>query len=152
MLQRRQTLYLLGALILTICLFFIDLGNVTATDAQGLTYLCSLRLRGFYMEEQLVQAEHGIFWGAIGVILINLIAIFYYRNRVAQMRFCIYAMALTLCLAALCVLSLHSIENAENIHYGYALSFFPVCFILQLLAFLGIKSDKAKVDSYERIR
>ena len=88
------------------------------------------------------------------IILLLLITIFSYKNRILQMRLSVFSILLMLgSLGLIYFYSLHGKnKTGGEIFYLYPLVFPAVSAILTFLAFKGVKKDEELVRSYDRIR
>ena len=114
MIQRVQSLYLLGAAGLLFSMFFKDFFY----GAESLTYMQYVPFKVF----------------TIVTFILSFISIFLYRNRIRQMRVCVYNMILLLC------------------YQGWILYMFFIAFIFTVMAFRGIKKDELLVQSSNSLR
>jgi len=88
------------------------------------------------------------------IILLLLITIFSYKNRILQMRLSVFSILLMLgSLGLICFYALHgkSKFNSE-IFYLYPVIFPVISVTLTFLAFKGVKKDEELIRSYDRIR
>ena len=88
------------------------------------------------------------------IVLLLLITIFSYKNRILQMRLSVFSILLMIGLLGLIFFySLHGQGKiGGEIFYLYPVIFPVVSVILAFLAFKGVKKDEELVRSYDRIR
>lgn len=150
MIQRKQTIFILTALALTVCCLCLPvcalsqgigiestMYNLWVTDANG-THDCSV-------------------WALFAILLatcpISVIAIFSYRNRIVQSRFCMFNILLLLgwhIVLAVFMMGLTQGGSSASIHVSAA---FPlISIILYFLARKAILADEALVRAADRIR
>lgn len=152
MIQRKQTIFLLIAVILTIICLCLPLGSFTSENPiYGHQNMYNLWI---------VTAHDGYdcsVWALFAILLltcpISLIAVFMYHNRIAQSRFCMFNMLLILgwhIVYAVFILNLRDSYGQFSISYT---SVFPVIsLILHFMARRAILSDEALVRAADRIR
>lgn len=149
MIQRKQTIYFLLAVILSVVLIFAPLAALTFN---GQDYLFTIK--------GIKSVSPGIALGVSTVPLlvlliiiasINFLVIFLFKNRPLQMKLSVLNIVFVLGLCALILFHLVSL-SVSDISYSWGL-FFPV-FILffVLLAYLGVRKDEKLVKSLDRIR
>lgn len=152
MIQRKQTLFLLAAIILNIICLCFPLGHFTIEEGVNSTSTM------FNLWITMPDGSHNYsVWILFAVLLItcpiSLIAIFMYHNRIVQSRFCIFNMLLILGWYA--VYAVFALNLTESIgHYKISFSsIFPfITIILYLMARKAILSDEALVRAADRIR
>lgn len=152
MIQRKQTIYLLLALALTIICLCLPLGTFTSNEDIGqTTTLYNLWTMGADGERSFSV------WGLFVVLLVTcpicLIAIFSYHNRITQSRYCLFNILLIIGwyigYAAL-ALSLSESYGSYSISFP---SIIPVIsIILYAMARKAILADEALVRAADRIR
>jgi uncharacterized membrane protein len=152
MLQRPQTLYLLGAFILSIFLFtgplaeFMMEGGELALQHSGVT-----RSDGSAMKIATWPLTV-LFILIAGLSFLN---IFLYRNRVRQMRICTFLMFLNLGVVGMVfyyifVVKSH-VEGLQTVHQ-WRIVIPAISIILLYLALRRIRRDELLVKAYDRIR
>jgi hypothetical protein len=153
MLQRIQTVYLLIIAALFAATLFMPLavlqsGNeLFRFDATGLSSTDG--------EALLIYPTWGIF-GLVAIIsIVSLATVFLFRNRILQIRFCIFNMLLMTGFYGLFIFFIYNLkgdmENA-SLSVRLALSFPFVGMILNYLAIRNIGADEALVRSLNRLR
>lgn len=152
MIQRIQTLYLLGSLILVSLLVWLNLGEIVVDDA-----LYQFRLSGLVAESDSSMVYSGlplVFLVAV-VALLQLFIIFSYKNRVKQMRVATFNLMLMLGITGVAWFFVSKgVESLGEgiIQYKLPLAFPVVGAILNYLAIRAIGRDEALVRSVDRIR
>ncbi|NSW45115.1 MAG: DUF4293 domain-containing protein [Bacteroidales bacterium] len=149
MIQRIQTLFLLIAFVLQIMMFFQPLAILQINDAT----FYEIYIKGYVFNDQ-IQYSYSLLIFNIITILLNLIIIFLYKNRILQMRFNIYNTILLIGLQGIVAYIIYETAHQLNaeIFLQYA-SILPIIIaILHLLAFKYIKRDEELVRSADRIR
>ena len=88
------------------------------------------------------------------IVLLLLITIFSYKNRILQMRLSVFSILLMLGLLGLIFFyAMHGKSKINGeIFYLYPVIFPVISVILTFLAFKGVKKDEELVRSYDRIR
>ncbi len=152
MLQRPQTLYLLGALVLAIFLFT---GPIALISVDGTEYI--LRYSGLYngLGERLELVTWPLTLLFVLVSLLVFLNIFFYKNRIRQMRVTVFLILLFAGTAGMMFyytfIAGNQWEGAAILHqWRFVVP--PVVMILLYLAFRRIRRDELLVKAYERIR
>lgn len=152
MLQRPQTLYLLGVFILSL---FLLTGPIALFTVDGLEY--SLRHSGvFNLEgERLALATWPLSVFFILVAVLTFLNIFFYRNRIRQMRVCIFLILLYLGMIGIIfyyiTFTRNQLEDPQTLQ-KWRVVIPPVAAILTYLAFRRIRRDELMVKAFDRIR
>lgn len=152
MIQRIQSLYLLGSFILIGIMFFFPLAELKAV---GQTY--EFLYRGI---PAIAEGAPAIFIAypvaiLLSVIaLVSLITIFLFKKRMIQIRLTIFNMVCMLGAMGLIYYSINSQASELNAIANYSIiNAFPlVALILSYLALRGIGKDEAMIRSMDRIR
>ena len=152
MIQRKQTIFLLIAIILTVVCLCQPLGTFTAESTlgakQNMYNLWIVTLNNGY--------DNSI-WALFAMLLLTcpiaLIAIFMFHNRIAQARFCMFNMLLILgwhIVYAVFAINLQDVYGKFSLSYASVLPL--VSFILYFIARKAILADEALVRAADRIR
>jgi hypothetical protein len=150
MIQRIQTVYLLGATALVALCFFLPMAELITiagqTDAYTLRGL-SRSMAGKSFSEMLMLLS-GLVCAA------TFLTIFFYKKRKRQMRACLIIIVFLVIIEALAFFQLGQLKGELNMMVAYRLPFvFPlISAVLMYLAFRGIKKDEELVRSYDRLR
>jgi len=138
MLQRVQTIYLLGACIALVLLFFIPYGAVNLPEASSL-----------------LKVSDSVFLSAInglGALLI-LITVFLYKQRITQIKMGRVCVGINLILmASLFFISSSGKPASASNSYSVGAVLPIVSLLFILLAIRGIRKDEDLVRSADRIR
>ncbi|PXX98852.1 DUF4293 domain-containing protein [Marinifilum breve] len=153
MIQRIQSLYLLGSFILIGIMFFFPLAELIDTAGQTYEFL----YRGI---PAIAEGAPAIFIAypvaiLLSVIaLVSLITIFLFKKRMIQIRLTIFNMVCMLGAMGLIYYSINSQAGELNAIANYSIiNAFPlVALILSYLALRGIGKDEAMIRSMDRIR
>ena len=151
MIQRKQTLFLLIAVVVAIVCLCLPLGDFTTGmpgEASTMYNLWIVRPDGTY--------DWSI-WALFAILLItcpvSIVAIFSYRNRITQSRFCMFNMLLTLGWYVVFAVMAFNVQEAGN---KLAVSFPAVLPVISLILYFmarkAILADEALVRSADRIR
>ena len=152
MLQRSQTLFLLGVFILTL---FLLTGPIARFTLGGSEFL--LRYNGLFNAdgEKMELAT----WPLSAIFIISLalafLDIFLYRNRMRQMRIAIFLILLNAgMMGMMFFFTTQAKGQLEGALLLYQWRFIvpPVCMILLYFAFRRIRRDELLVKAYDRIR
>jgi len=152
MLQRPQTLYLLGVFILSLFLFT---GPIALFTLEGGEYI--LKHSGIFEVdgERLVVATWPLSVFFILVTALSFLNIFLYRNRIRQMRVCIFLILLYAGMVGMFFyyiwVARNQLEGAQTLHQ-WRIVIPPIVIILLYLAFRRIRRDELLVKVYDRIR
>lgn len=154
MIQRVQSIWLLLASFTLICLFFIPLITKSVNNTEYLLYI-----DGHYPLIKGANTE-GIAITPIGAMIINgiavllsLICIFQFRNRVMQKRLIMIDMVLIIATAVLSTLNASLLPGGitgSSIHIGSSL--FVLALLFCMLAIRGIRKDEQLLRSADRLR
>lgn len=150
MIQRIQTLYLLGATILLALCLFTPIAQLVPLRGDGYPLVIS----------HLIDTEKGI--SNFGIILVfllgwvfilSILAIFQFKNRKRQMTTCLTSIIICLLLSIAIFYQIYTIQQTRTIVFYKIPVVFPlISAILQYLAWRGVKKDDDLVRSYDRIR
>lgn len=152
MIQRKQTLFLLAAAILSIVCLCLPLGNFVENGS------ISQSSTMFNLWITMPDGSHDYsVWVLFAILLITcpiaLIAIFMYHNRIVQSRFCLFNILLILgwyVVYAVFTLNLKETAGEYNISFSSVLPM--ISLILYFMARKAILSDEALVRAADRIR
>ena len=153
MIQRIQSLYLLGSFILIAVMFFFPLAELV--DTAGKTF--QFFYRGI---PAIAEGEPAIFNAypvaiLLSIIaLISLITIFLFKKRILQIRLTVFNMICMLGAIGLVYYSINSQTKELDAIADYSLiNAFPlVALVLSYLAIRNIGKDEALIRSMDRIR
>lgn len=150
MLQRIQTLYLLGVTILFVLVTFLPLSTLV-TQSQELVF----RTLGIYGQTGLMYSTWGLFVLALAIAIISLFTVFLFRRRMMQIRFTVFNSCLILGFYALFGFFAWITPeklNAESLVVSLPLAFPIVALVFNWLAIRSIGADEALVRSLSRLR
>lgn len=152
MLQRSQTLYLLGVFILSVFLLTGPLALVTFEGGELI-----LKHSGVFDMEG-VKMEVATWPLTLMFILVAALAflnIFFYKHRIRQLRICVFLMLLSAGIMGLIFYYTYFIglkfDGVQTIH-RWRIVVPPILIILLYLAFRRIRRDELMVKAYDRIR
>ena len=152
MIQRIQSLFLFVSLCFMIPMFFIPVANLVFETGEIFTF----NLTGFFLTEAgtttCVSNQYSLMVFGIVICALNLIIIFLYRNRILQIRFCIYNILLLIGLMGVMLFVLYSIPNVRSVSFGMPIVFPVVSIILHYMAFRGIRKDELMVQALNHLR
>ncbi len=152
MLQRKQTVYLFFALIIMGLMFIFPVIRFIDPDSNTYELIC-LGVVNIESGNFIVKAIPLTILLAV-IVLLLIITIFSYKNRILQMRLSVFNILLMLGSVGLIYfysLQAHGKTNGVTF-YLYPVIFPVVSTILAFLAFRGVKKDEELVRSYDRIR
>src|SRR5205085_8899119 len=142
MIQRKQTLFLLGSVIISILLIYIPVFELVSENANEPWKQFTISVNGLL---PILNVATGV---------LSLVAILLFKNRNLQVRLCNVALLITCVLVGLLFFLADSMISGMNqkIHYMYGsyLPLFQVLFIF--LASLFIRKDEKLVRSADRLR
>ena len=142
MIQRKQSLFLLGSTCISVLLLYLPLFEMLPEKEADTVRQFTISINALLL----------ILNGAIGIL--SFVAIFLYKNRNIQLRMCNLALLLTCVLIGLIFFLADTMTSGMNqkIHYVYG-SYLPLIQILIIfLAALFIKQDEKLVRSADRLR
>ncbi|MEN8120285.1 MAG: DUF4293 domain-containing protein [Bacteroidota bacterium] len=154
MIQRIQTLFLFLSAVLIFLVFIFPLSELLVSE--NLIYI--FRYRGIYELADNIEVltipsmPLAILFGVI--LIIGLISIFLFKNRMLQMRLSIINIMLMLGSLGLAYFYIYTAFNelGATVHFSFAAIFPLISAILTYMAFRGIKKDEKLVKSLDRIR
>ncbi len=152
MLQRVQTLYLLGVFMLSIVMLTGPIADFSS-EAGMLTMKHSGLFNQAGVKLDLATWPLSVFF--ILVSAISFLNIFSYKNRVRQMRLCIFLMLVSFGMVGIMVYYTWVAGNMFEVTqtlYQWRYVIPPILIVLLYLAFRGIRKDELMVKAYERIR
>lgn len=148
MIQRKQTLFLLGVALIAIALLFVPFQKITAADTVWQLCLlpgCSPEVMNTYIYIPMALD--------ILVLLLSLVCIFLYKNRPLQYKIANLLMLLNIFIIGLFFLVTYIKEGVTGeLSYSLGSSLPVIGIILAFLAANFIKKDEQLVRSADRIR
>ncbi len=152
MLQRSQTLYLLGVFILSVFMLTGPLALVTFEGGELI-----LKHSGVFDMEG-VKMEVATWPLTLMFILVTALAflnIFFYKHRIRQLRICVFLMLLSAGIVGLIFYYTYFIslkfDGLQTIH-RWRIVIPSIAIILLYLAFRRIRRDELMVKAFDRIR
>lgn len=151
MIQRVQTIYLILAEILLTAMFFLPLAQMITPEGESFV----LTWNGIQSSEsQLVLNAYPLAILLSAILILNMVIIFLYKNRVMQMRICIYNILLMA--GALVMIWFYSYQAGKEFQvekFFKIPALFPImAAFLTFLAFRSIRKDELLIKSIDRIR
>lgn len=153
MIQRIQTVYLLLVVALFAATIFMPLAVFQSGDE--LFRLDVTGLSTMTVESELIYPTWSMLGLAVIACLLAFVAIFLFKNRVVQMRVCVYNMLLMIGFYGLFIYWVYQIKGGmeeATLSVRLALSFPFVALILNYLAIRNIGADEVLVRSLNRLR
>ena len=152
MIQRIQTLFLLGAVIFMALMLFLPLAEILAETGVHYTAMST----GLRQDNgELVYSTLPVLILILATGLLLLLNIFLFRNRKLQIRFCVYSIILEFGLIGLLyyfwVVIFRQIE-VDSYFIKVSVVFPAAAIILTYLAFRGIRRDEILIRSVDKIR
>ncbi|MDR1357345.1 MAG: DUF4293 domain-containing protein [Tannerellaceae bacterium] len=154
MLQRIQTVYLLIIAALTSAMMFLPLAVL---QTGGGSYMLGV----FGVTEAASQAEliypvWGLFALTAVIVLLAVVTVFMYKNRIRQIRLCVFNAIVMVGFYGLFAFLIYGVMKRElsdlSVNVQIALSFPLISLILDYLALRNIAADEVLVRSVERLR
>jgi peptidoglycan/LPS O-acetylase OafA/YrhL len=157
MIQRIQTLFLIGAAIISVSLFFLPLSEVKVTHPDGTNDLLTITLMEIKSESGSKEVPANISYSMLIINLLvlagTMVTIFMYKNRQAQIRL---TSITTLLLIVLIILIFRSSDSVAGVGepplYLTGVYLIAVQAFLYILARRAIRNDELLVRSADRIR
>ena len=151
MIQRIQSVYWLVITALLVVTMLSPMGFFTET---GGAFDSVLKPLGLTMADGATEST----WGLFAILLLNAVVafatIFLYRNRMLQVRMCVFSALLQIgfyaAVAVFVYMLQHDLEAAFRPGWALALPF--VCIVLNYLAFRATYADEVMVCASERLR
>lgn len=143
MIQRIQSIFLLIVVFLSGMLFLLDFSYFQ----KGIEVL-NFNICG--IEETVTTWPLAIL--NFLVLIIALVAIFMYKNRILQIRLIVFNIVLMLGIYALMSFYIYKLSGTMDIHYNTAIVFPFINIVLSYLAIRSIGKDEALVRSLDRLR
>ncbi|CCY01956.1 putative uncharacterized protein [Prevotella sp. CAG:924] len=150
MIQRKQTIFLLLAVIAMVVCLCLPIGTFEPATMTQATRWFNI---GFMSAGQPV-AWHPVPFVILAVtVILSLVDIFRYNHRVSQARWCLWSMLIIIVWYVYAGLGAFLIfSDKGSFHVGWASCLPLVALILLLLARQGILADEKLVRSMDRIR
>ncbi len=152
MIQRIQTLFLLGAAAVLALMLFMPLAEILTKD--GVTF--EAMSRGLVRQDgEVIVETWPVFILVLVTALLLFLNIFLFKNRKLQIRFCVYGIILAFGMIGLMyyfwVVIFRQLD-VDSYWLRMALIFPVVSIIFTYLAFRGIRKDEILVRSLDKIR
>ena len=149
MIQRIQTLWLLSASILAVLMYFFPVIELADNNALMIYSYEKISIAGF---SGLIQTGY-IIAGLLGLIaFFSFIAIFLYKKRILQMRFCTIISLLDVFLVILIIVFSFNTAKNPGITIGLSAILPLIIFIFVLMARRAVRRDELLVKAADRIR
>jgi hypothetical protein len=152
MLQRIQTVYILLVVVLMAALTFFPL----AVFQSGDTFY---KLDIFQLTNLAQSSESYPTWWMFVlteiIAIVGVIALYKYKNRILQIRLCVFNAIMLICYYALFGFTVYIVKQAlpeASLSVKFALSFPLISLILDYLAIRNIGADEILVRSLDRLR
>lgn len=152
MIQRIQSLYLLGGALAILAMISIPFSRVLAEDGAGYLYLHVCEGDSFIAS---VYNPMLLLFAGIITVVSFLISIFLYKNRVRQMRFNAFVFILNCLLIGAMFFVPEQLANAVhgNAYYKEIGILMPlISMVMLVFANKAIKKDEMKVRAADRLR
>lgn len=151
MIQRKQSVYLLVAVIVLICALCLPLGYFVGADQVDALAFKPLGV---------IQADGSLLstWGVFSLLLLSAVVsfctIFLFRNRRLQMRMIVFNVVVLVAYFFVLLLFISTLKSDLNSSFqlNWALCLPVVAIILNWLAFGAIRQDDQLVKAADRIR
>ena len=155
MIQRVQSLYLLGSIVISLLMFFLPLGFISGDE------LIRFSVCGMFIHEsgELIQFNWMLSPVLSIVVLLQLLSIFLYNSRNRQAMMVQISLILLLAFVVLALLYQDILSflggngtSEQVIEFNWSIILMGAAWILTYLALRSIKKDEALVRSSERMR
>jgi hypothetical protein len=150
MIQRIQTVYLLGAIALVVLCFYFPMAEFINTSGHQDMYTLGGLTSGMAGKNfsEILAFLSGIVVGA------SFISVFMYKKRKRQIKACMIIIVLLILINILVFVQIAQLKQELGMVASYKLPcVFPlISAVLVFLAYRGIKKDEELVKSYDRIR
>lgn len=157
MIQRIQTLYLLGAILILLSVFFLPLAQFR--DDQNRVHEIFANGNIVFASEasKTIADTHNTtlmyFFVLIEVLLLS--TIFLYKKRMQQMRMCVYSIVLLFASVAMLIFFTKTLaHNNDSVRFLFTFPAFTplISALFTFFAFRGIRKDEELIKSLNRIR
>ena len=151
MIQRIQSVYWLVITALLVVTMLSPMGFFTET---GGAFDSVLKPLGLTMANGGTEST----WGLFAILLLDAVVafttIFLYRNRMLQVRMCVFSALLQIGFYATVAVFVYMLQQDLEATFrpGWALALPFVCIVLNYLAFLATYADEVMVRASERLR
>jgi len=152
MIQRIQTLFLLGAVTFLVLMLFLPLAEILTDGAGSYTVLSGGLQTG---TGEMVFSTLPVFILVVITAALLFLSIFFYKKRKLQIRFCVYGIILGFGLMGLLYfywVAMFRQLDVESYWIRMPVVFPVVSIIFTYLAFRGIRKDEILVRSLDKIR
>ena len=152
MIQRKQTVFLLLALIVTLVCLCLPVGKFVPQ-----TMGVDMPMYNLWLVDGNGGHDFSV-WPTFAILLITcplaLAAIFLYKNRKLQAKFCVLNILLLIGWYLLYIFNVKTVGDAQNasFHLAFAACLPLISLILHVMALRGIRADEALIKSMDRIR
>lgn len=152
MIQRKQTIFLLVSLILTVICLCLPVGTFSGTHPLG----TEADMYNLWIVLPAGSHDYSV-WVLFAILLITcpitLVGIFSYHNRIVQSRYCMFNMLLILgWYVVYGVLAVGMTDYLGDFNISFAAVLPLICLILYFMARRAILADEALVRASDRIR
>ena len=152
MIQRTQTLFLLGAVTFLVLMLFLPLAEILTDDAGA----CTVMSIGLQTETgDIVFPTLPVYILILVTAALLFLSVFFYKRRKLQIRFCVYGIILGFGLIGLMyyywVVMFRQLD-VDSYWIRIPVIFPVVSIILTFLAFRGIRRDEILIRSLDKIR
>lgn len=149
MIQRKQTVFLLLALVFSVCCLCLPIGTFEPKGIGTDSSLYNLWIR----------SDGGLdfsVWPLFAVMLLScplaIVAIMLYKNRPLQAKVCLSNMLMMVVWGAIYAFFAYAKSTYGAFHIAFAAAFPIVSFVLYYMAYRGVMADEKLVRAADRIR
>jgi hypothetical protein len=129
-------------------MLFVPVAELVHETGEIITF----NLSGFCQDGVLVSKDWSMLLFGILICALNLIIILMYKNRVLQLRLCIYNILFLIGLSGIMLFVVYNVQNIESISFRLPAVFPVISAILHYLAFRGIRRDEMMVLALRTLR
>ncbi len=154
MIQRIQTLYLISSSIIIFLIFRFPIAHLVMDNGQ-IIYMTYRGLDAFEIPVNIGSTNaYSLAILSTIILTISISSIFLFKNRIRQIRFCVYNIMLMFGSGFMMWFYVHNFTKKLGCHVYYKLPVvFPlIAVVLTYLAIVKIKKDEELVRSADRIR
>lgn len=151
MIQRKQTLFLLSALTITIIVYLMPYAHIIGRDDIIFT-VPTIYVSAAGQQTSIATPYLGSMPAIIAILIF--IAIMLFRKRMLQLRICVYAMLMNIGLSAMMYYYVHTMQkNGEGeVFFSFTFVLPLIAAVLIYLAIHHIRKDEKLIRSLNRIR
>jgi hypothetical protein len=155
MIQRIQSVFLLAGILLLLAFILFPISHINLEDNTHIDFYTT----GFKVVENVntinTTQTIPLFSATLFSLVLSVVCIFLFKNRLLQLRICIYNILVLFLIIVLLIFYLITFKTnspVSSLNYTIWLAIPLVNIILNILAYRSIRKDENLVKSYDRLR